>query len=197
MTRPGTGPARGDPDGLWTGKALALIDVLDRSGIPFAFGGAIALNYHREPRSTLDIDVNVFVPPGRRAEVLGPLAARLTLGPDELERVSRDVERDGQARAAWGTTDVDLFFADTAFHDAMAARVRRVPFADGEAPVLSIEDLLVCKVLFDRPKDWLDVAAVAEHEGEGLDVGHIVLWLRTFLPDDDPRFERLGRVLGG
>lgn len=36
---------------------------LDDVGISHAFGGALALGYVAEPRGTVDIDVNVFVPP--------------------------------------------------------------------------------------------------------------------------------------
>lgn len=38
----------------WSEKVLQLNEALRASGIPYAFGGAIALNYYREPRSTLD-----------------------------------------------------------------------------------------------------------------------------------------------
>ncbi len=115
-----------------------------------SFGGAIALNYHREPRSTLDIDINVFLAPDDETQALRCLETLSGL-PDR-ERVERGLRDAGQARSLWGTTYLDLFFANTAFHGSMASRVVQEPFAGTEIPVLSIEDLLVCKVLFDRPK---------------------------------------------
>ena len=42
--------------------------------IPHAIGGALALAYYAEPRATIDIDLNVFVPPERWEEVVGALA---------------------------------------------------------------------------------------------------------------------------
>lgn len=37
------------------------------------FGGALALAYYAEPRMTVDVDVNVFVPPREHATVMGAL----------------------------------------------------------------------------------------------------------------------------
>ena len=45
------------------------------AAVPHAFGGALALAYWAEPRATVDIDVNVFVPTERVGAVLDPLAA--------------------------------------------------------------------------------------------------------------------------
>lgn len=153
------------------------------------------MNYHREPRSTLDIDINIFLPPEKRDAAMTLLAATTGAGAVEIERISAAVERDGQARTLWGSTYVDLFFADTDFHRSMASRVEVQPFGNRQAPVLSIEDLLVCKVLFDRPKDWVDIEAVAAHDAGGLDAEYVNLWLLHFLPETDLRFERIGQLL--
>ncbi len=53
-------------------RVAAIDDAL--AGVPHAFGGALALAYYAEPRATIDIDVNVFVPPASFATVLDPLA---------------------------------------------------------------------------------------------------------------------------
>ena len=42
--------------------------------IPHAFGGALALAYYAEPRATIDIDLNLFIPTNRFLEVTGPLS---------------------------------------------------------------------------------------------------------------------------
>jgi len=154
-----------------------------------ALSRAIALNYHREPRSTLDIDINVFLTPDDETQALRCLETLSGL-PDP-ERVERGLRDAGQARSLWGTTYVDLFFANTDFHGSMASRVVQEPFAGTEIPVLSSEDLLVCKVLFDRPKDWQDVEAVIATRGTGLDLSYMRTWLSSFLASDDHRFERL------
>ena len=54
-----------------------IVDVcehLDRAGLPWALGGALALAYAtEEPRATRDIDVNVFVPATEAARVFAAL----------------------------------------------------------------------------------------------------------------------------
>ena len=43
--------------------ARAIADALDKRRIGYAIGGAIALGYYAVSRATVDVDVNVFVPP--------------------------------------------------------------------------------------------------------------------------------------
>ncbi len=62
------------------GKVTAIDDAL--AVVPHAFGGALALAYYAEPRATIDIDLNVFVPAERFADVLTPLAG-LGAGADD------------------------------------------------------------------------------------------------------------------
>lgn len=191
MSEPG--PERRKREPPWGEKIVRLHDSLTAQGIPYAFGGAIALNYHREPRSTLDIDINVFLPPDSDEIVLTLLRG---LDPSiDTTTVQQEIRETGQARALWGSTFVDLFFANTDLHTSMAQRVAREPFADGEINVLSIEDLLICKALFDRPKDWLDIDAVAQTRRDALDRAYITTWLTQFVADDDHRLDRLRQIL--
>ena len=103
------------------------------------------------------------------------------------------VARDGQARVWWDATPVDLFFAYDAFHDAAARRRRTVPFADTEIPILAPEHLVVCKVVFNRAKDWVDIDAMrARHR---LDTAEVLRWVARIAGDEDPRYERIAALL--
>ncbi len=170
-------------------KVVAIDRALAAAKVPHAIGGALALAYYAEPRATVDVDVNVFVAtdrwPGVR-EALGPLGVDVTL--DE-----RALERDGKVRLWWGRNPVDLFFSYDPFHDAMEGATRRVPFAGTRIPILAPEHLAVCKAVFNRPKDWLDIEAMLI-VAEPLDVEEIDSWLRLLLGDADPRVERLGQL---
>jgi hypothetical protein len=171
-------------------RVAAIDDALD--GVPHAFGGALALAYYAEPRATIDIDVNVFVPPSRFATVLDPLAA---LGVDvAATAVEELIQRDGQVRVMWGNTPIDLFFAYDDFHAAAARACRPVPFADGTIPILSAEHLLVCKSIFDRPKDWVDIAAMLD-AGTALDPAEVLRWVGRIAGDEDARYSRIVAVL--
>lgn len=178
--------SRDAPGPLPSEKIIALRDVLEGNGVPYAFGGAIALFYYRDPRSTVDIDVNIFLPPERQADVAALLQR---VYPLDAEKVAEDVTATGQTRSLWDATYIDLFFADTPFHDAMARRTQLKPFLGAEIRVLSPEDLVVCKMLFDRPKDWLDVEAMVAGS-TSLDDHYVESALELFVDRSDARFER-------
>jgi hypothetical protein len=162
------------------------------AAIPHAFGGALALAYYAEPRATIDIDLNLFVPADHYPDVAAPLRA-LGVDADDPDAVAA-VARDGQTRVMWDLTPIDLFFAYDAFHDAAAAARRTVPFADSSIPILSPEHLVVCKTVFNRPKDWVDIDAVLA-AGEAIDAAEVLRWVGRISGDDDPRYERIAAVL--
>ncbi len=68
-----TDPEQREHEPAWDEKVLQLNEEFQARRLPYAFGGAIALNYRRKPRSTLDIDINVFVPPEEDGAVLEAL----------------------------------------------------------------------------------------------------------------------------
>jgi hypothetical protein len=175
-------------------KLLLIEEALTRQRIPHAFGGAIALAYYATPRATIDIDLNVFVPVSRADDVLqvfGSLGSE-PLPPEERERL----QRDEQARLRWEGTPIDLFFAYDAFHDSCLARRRVFPFGEGDSiHVLSAEDLVVFKVMFDRDKDWRDIGELSYALAGELDSAYLRHWLDRILGIDDPRRGRLRELL--
>ncbi|HVV91003.1 MAG TPA: hypothetical protein VHB53_10955, partial [Solirubrobacterales bacterium] len=57
------------------------------------------------------------------------------------------------------------------------------------------EHLAICKAIFDRPKDWLDIEAMFVVT-EPLDVEEIASWLRRLTGDQDPRVTKLHQLIG-
>lgn len=165
-------------------KVTAIDHALTAGGIEHAFGGALALAYYAEPRATIDVDVNVFVDPAEHQRVFDALS------PLGVERPADDhqLEREGQSRWRWGRNPVDLFFSNDSIHEAMRKAVRRVPFGDAEIPILSPEHLAICKILFNRPKDWLDLEQMLV--SPEVDRVEIREWLDRALAGDDPRIAR-------
>jgi hypothetical protein len=162
------------------------------AGVPHAFGGALALAYYAEPRATVDIDLNVFVPAERFREVAVPLDK---LGAQaDTPSVAALVQRDGQARVMWDTTPIDLFFSYDSFHEAARARRKVVPFGDGNIPILAAEHLIVAKAVFNRPKDWVDIEAIVASDTE-IDAAEVLRWVARIAGDEDPRYSRIVAVL--
>ena len=171
-------------------KIVAIHEQLTRVRIPHAFGGALALAYYAEPRATIDVDLNLFVAPSSYPDIERDLA-RIGVGDGVDAKV---VERDGQCRLRWGNTPIDLFFAYDALHDAMRRATRSEPFGETKIPVLAPEHLLVCKAIFNRPKDWLDIEQMLVCVDD-LDLAEVRTWLDRILEPDDPRAERFERVI--
>ncbi len=170
-------------------KVLAVAHALQDT--PHAFGGAISLGYHAEPRATIDIDLNVFVTVDRSLEVLDLLSE---LGA-EIRTAAETVARDGQVRIMWDNTPIDLFFSYDPFHDAANRAAVSVPFADHTIRVLSATHLTVCKAVFDRPKDWIDIESMLAL-GTYIDAAEALRWVGRIAGDEDRRFERLAALLG-
>lgn len=181
----------GVTDALTLAQKVIAVDTALRR-VPHAFGGALALAYYAEPRATQDIDLNVFVSVDEADRVTRPLG-RLGVAVEDLT-VRTTIERDGQCRAWWGRTPVDLFFSYDAFHEAAAEHRRRVPFADRTIPILAASHLVVCKVVFDRSKDWVDIEAMVSHGAE-IDPAEVLRWVGRIAGDDDPRYDRIAAVL--
>jgi hypothetical protein len=177
--------------GALAGRIVAVHEMLDSMGVTHQFGGAVALAWYRSPRATTDVDLNVTVPPEDADPVLGALT-HLGVSVSAADRAL--IERDGQARLDWDGSYLDLFFATFELHREMAERSRQVSFGPVRIPILSPEHLIVCKVVFDRPKDWLDIEETIAW-GTTIDAAEALAWVREILGEDSGEYARLATLL--
>ncbi|MFN2464595.1 MAG: hypothetical protein ABR573_11930 [Candidatus Dormibacteria bacterium] len=175
-------------------KIVQISDALTSGGIGHALGGAVALAYYATPRATDDVDINLFVPVEQHARVQAVL---MRLGV-KVEDASARLEREGQLRAWWGRTPVDLFYSNLAFHEAMSRATRIVPFADREVRIISPEHLVVWKAAFNRAQDWVDIENLLI--GTRVNRSELDRWAGEILGAGDERLRSLGefeaRALG-
>lgn len=137
----------------------AIHDTLTKAGMRHAFGGAIALAYCvAEPRGTRDLDVNIFIPAERAAELAAALPSEIEVSDADIEQIIRDA----QTRLWWGAVPIDVFLNNLPVHDDVASEIRWVPLEGRKVPVLSCESLVLFKAFFNRTKDWADIEAIAE-----------------------------------
>lgn len=177
-------------DGL-ASRILAAHEMLDSLKAPHQFGGAIALAWYRSPRATTDIDLNVTVAPKDAMPVLGALEH---LGVNISTSDRKAIARDGQARLDWEGSYLDLFFATLDLHQEMASCARTVIFGATEIPILSPEHLIVCKAVFDRPKDWVDIEEMMSW-GTEIDGSAVLGWIEKLLGAGSEQHERLAAML--
>lgn len=170
------------------GRVLLLSERLRSCKIPHAFGGAIAYVCYGLPRSTNDYDINIFLPESRAPEVLSCLEQA---GVIAAEKALETIERTGQVRLDWDDQKVDLFFSYAPFHAVVAQRIREEPVRDRRITVLSGEDIVVFKVIFNRPLDWRDIERLFHQGTSVIDLDYVYHWLGDILGDDDTRITRL------
>lgn len=170
-------------------RIVALHRALNTARIPHAFGGALALAWcTQRARGTIDIDINLFVPPDQFDRVTQAL-------PDGIDATAanrREIESSGQTRLWWEQTPIDIFFNTTEFHEQVAIRANVERFNGHDIPFLACRDLAVFKAFFDRTRDWADLE---EMQSAGtLDIEWISATLAHYLGADDPRLERLSAL---
>lgn len=181
----------------WTAADVARVvaDVLDRHGLPYAIGGAIALGFYAPPRATVDVDVNVFVSP---TDELDDLLAALTdagFVPDgDQGRLRQSAVEEGQFRGAIEGLRVDVFVPAIPFYGLMQGRRREVVLLGRPLWILGPEDLAVLKLMFFRRKDLADVEAIFRDQGASLDRDRVRRELIELVGEEDPRVEALGEI---
>ena len=175
-----------------THRVQSIAPTLEAAGIPYAIGGAIVLFYQSVPRTTTDVDINVFLPESEAERVLHVLEPLFEGFGDE--RAVREVRQTGQTRVFWEPVFVDLFFMNMEFLESAATRTIEVPFADITIRTLSAEDLVICKAMFNRRKDWADVEQLLFVQGKRFDLGYTRQWLTTMVGDDDERVRELDTI---
>ena len=166
----------------------SLIDHLEASQIPYAFGGAIALSAWSEPRATTDVDLNLWVSDDELPAALVLLQrAGVTVDADDALRGAR--ER-GMFAAPHGSYRVDVFVPSVPFYDEALGRRIRVTLAERQTWVLSAESLAVFKMLFFRPKDLVDLARLLEIHRPPLDAAFVRRWLVDMVGAEDVRIAK-------
>jgi hypothetical protein len=168
---------------------VELHDGLDAAGLRHAFGGAFALMWCTgEPRTTVDIDLNVFVPPAEVGRVLSALPAGIEVTDADAEALAGV----GQHRLYFDRIPVDLFLDTTGFHANVHLHVARHELGGRSLPFLGCNDLAVFKVFFNRRKDWADIEEMLR--AGRLDVPYVTGVLAEYLGPDDERITELHAV---
>jgi hypothetical protein len=165
-----------------------LIEAFEASGIPYAFGGAIALSAWAEPRATTDIDFNLWIEDGKLSEAIATLhKAGVRV---DLPAAERSLRERGMFAGSHGPYRVDIFVPSIPFYDEALRRKKRVRLAERDTWVLSAECLAVFKMLFFRPKDIVDVARLLQIQGSSFDRDFVRQWLVQTMGPDDIRVHR-------
>jgi hypothetical protein len=137
-----------------------MTELLDQVGVRWAKAGALAaLEYRADPRFTTDADILVSWD--------DRLPGKLTDAGYSVKAMADPGEHPHLLLTRTSTDRVDLLVACTEYQDLALDRA-----IDG---VLTVEDVIVHKLLAWRPRDQGDLRSILE-VGHVLDVGYIEHW---------------------
>lgn len=164
-------------------KALVMIArTLDAHRIPYMVIGGMANALWGVPRATLDIDVTVWVEPGSTSEIIRQMgkAFRIRTGrPESFVEKTRVLPMETTEGVA-----IDMIFGMLSFEEEAIRRAVTNMVAGQPIRFCTAEDLVIMKIISQRPKDLDDVRAILKRRGKQID--------RVYL---DPRIEELARLL--
>lgn len=170
-------------------KALRyVVSFLEAHKIPFVIIGGLAVSVWGEPRATKDIDVKVFLGE-KTSKHLKELVAQ------QFEDVKQPIPLIITARTPQGVP-VDFLIAIPGYEQQILSRARFVDWQGLKLPFCSPEDLVIQKIVADRPRDWEDVESILIEQHGKLDQAYIRNWLAQFAevlerPDWLTRYEEL------
>lgn len=157
-----------------------LASFLEGERIPYMVIGAVAGLVWGLRRGTFDVDVTVWAGE-REQDIVGLLCARF---PSRVPEPAPFVSETGVLPVTVHGTDADVVFGRLPYEEGAIRRARPIPLGDGTVRVCSPEDLIVHKIISERPRDWEDVQELAKAMSGKLD--------RAYL---DPIVEGLAREL--
>jgi hypothetical protein len=151
---------------------------LESMRIDYMVVGGIANAVWGDPRATIDVDVTVAVEnPGLSAAIagLGRLFKAAVPDPDAFVRRTRVLPLD--------TADgirIDVIFALLTFERDAVHRAASVVLGDRAVRIVTPEDLLLMKIISDRPRDLADAEALARKRADTLDRTYLEPRIREF-----------------
>jgi predicted nucleotidyltransferase len=148
--------------------------------IPYVLMGGLAVAAHGLPRPTHDVDFTIALP---RAHLQDFYQAATALGytvPDAFQ--GGWVDQVGglplvriQTWTRGKTVDIDVFLAESDYQRELLKRKVRVHVEGLEAWLVTPEDLILLKLIADRPRDYGDIADILFVQGE-LDEKYLRRW---------------------
>ena len=169
--------------------ARLVIDALEAAQIDYLLGGALAAGVWGEPRSTLDVDLVVSVPPEQITRLSDELALRNILLPPDLILDQLVETRADLAMVAYHATAIfkaELFPLRPGDELRAAALARRLwveaPPPLGGIYVHTPEDLILYKLSYymisQQTKHVRDIISLLLARGPTLDFTYIGEWVR-------------------
>ena len=156
------------------------IGIFERLRISYALIGGLAVGVHGIPRPTHDLDFTIAIERGRLPTFF---EAVVELGYDVphefttgwVDQVAGMPLVKARQWVAGKTIDVDVFLAESRFQTSLLQRRARAEVEGISAWIASPEDLILLKLLANRPRDIGDIQDILMVQGQ-LDDAYLNRW---------------------
>lgn len=166
------------------GLATTLLEIagfLESRQIPYMVIGGFANLHWGRPRLTEDLDITVQVPEESWEEFISSLQTRFRTMAEDPLRLARDTR---VIPISATHARIDLILAGLPYEEEAIRRAVRIPIESNTVSICSAEDLILHKLVSERPRDHEDVEGVILRQAKRLDRGYL-----------DPRVHELALVL--
>ena len=157
--------------------------IFDALSVPYAIMGGLAVRVHGIPRPTHDVDITVAVERERLPEVYDAVRAAGYTVPEAYQSgwvdnlAGMPLVKFRLHLADGRGVDVDIFLAESEFQQQMLSRRQPIETPGLKSWIVSAEDLVLLKLLANRPRDIADIGDVLFTQGQ-LDESYLRHWAR-------------------
>lgn len=157
-----------------------ITQLLKKYKIPYAVIGGIALQAWGKERTTKDIDLTVYLSEIEEADFLQSLkkfGLKIVRAGKKIENLKL-IETHFIPPELGLPIEVDFFIAQTEYQMQVLKRAVCVNVLGRRIKLASPEDLIICKLLSNRPLDRSDVRNILSEQRGLLDKGYLFSWGR-------------------
>lgn len=134
--------------------------------------GGVANLFWGNPRTTQDVDVTIQIQDSLQNEFIAAVEKKFTA----LVKNASDFVNQTRVlplRTKEGVR-IDLIFALLPYEEMAIARAKKITVGKNKVPVCTAEDLILHKIISERPRDLEDVREILKHQRGKLDEKYLM-----------------------
>ncbi len=154
--------------------------LFERLSVLYAIMGGLAVRVHGIPRPTHDVDITIAIDRSQLPELYDAVRALGYTVPDAyttgwVDQVAGMPVVKFRLYLAGHGIDIDVFLAESRFQEELLSRRQPIQIEATPAWIVSPEDLILLKLLANRPRDIADIGDILFTQGQ-LDESYMRHW---------------------
>ncbi len=160
------------------GHLRKIVSFLNENGYEYALAGGLAFSALVEPRATVDIDILISIDESMMEDFIRKIKKKYSNiivheSPMEFNRIK-----------VWRTTVIngnkeiiiDFLLVGSEFQKSVIRRSSEITFIDIKLKVISLEDLIILKILSARTQDKADLERIFKTMKNEIDCEYLNYW---------------------